>query len=117
MNVLIDENFPKDSAEYLRKNGFEVFDIRGTDMEGLCDADIFNYAKNIEAVFLTTDKDFYHTIHFTHKPHYGIIVIALSQPNAKSILNKVKWILSRFELSDIGNKCLLVTNNRCKIFS
>jgi len=40
-------------------------------------------------VFLTTDRDFFHTIPHIHDKHAGIIVIALRQPNRSTIGNAV----------------------------
>jgi predicted nuclease of predicted toxin-antitoxin system len=86
MKFFLDENFPKKAIELLEKRNFEIIDIRGTKKEGLDDNKIFDLAKKSKSVFLTTDKDFYHTIHFTSQPHFGIVVIAISQPNAIKIL-------------------------------
>ena len=82
------KNFPKKAIPLLEKLGHTVFDIRGIDREGLSDLELFPLVKNEKTVFLTTDKDFFHTIHLTEKPHYGIIVIALRQPNAEALMGK-----------------------------
>lgn len=93
-----------------------MIDIRGTRKEGLDDKKIFDLAKKSKAIFLTTDKDFSHTIHFISQPHFGILVIALSQPNAIKILEKLDWFLKKFINSEITNKCFLITDNKCKIY-
>ena len=117
MKILLDENFPKKSLVLLKSYMHEVIDIRQTQLEGLEDIKIFNLAKKEKALFLTTDKDFYHTIHFNNKPHNGIVVIALSQPNANNIIEKLKWFLNTFSKNNYKNKCYLITNNYCKIYS
>lgn len=78
MKFFLDENFPLKAKEILEAKKHSIFDIRGTGKEGISDEKIFQISKKKKAVFLTTDKDFFHTIHFMHKPHYGVIVIALS---------------------------------------
>ena len=117
MKILLDENFPKKSISLLKAYKYEVIDIRQTELEGLEDIKIFNLAKKEKALFLTTDKDFYHTIHFNNKPHNGIIVITLSQPNTKNIIEKLIWFLKTFSKDNYNNKCYLITNNSCKIYS
>lgn len=77
MIFFLDENFPKMAHTILGNAGHTVLDIRSTDKEGLPDNELFQLAKQGRAIFLTTDKDYYHTIHLTEKPHFGIIVIAL----------------------------------------
>ncbi len=90
MNFFLDENFPKKATIYLEEEGYKVFDIRGTDKEGANDFEIFKIAQINQSIFLTTDKDFYHTINFHYNKHCGIIVIALSQPNSNQIIEKLK---------------------------
>jgi predicted nuclease of predicted toxin-antitoxin system len=63
MVFFIDENIPTRVKEYLEAAGFLVLDIRKTGMEGIDDRQIFNLAVENCATFLTTDKDFFHTIH------------------------------------------------------
>lgn len=81
MRFFLDENFPKAAVGLLEDMGREVFDLRGSGREGLPDPDIFAEAQRCAAVFLTTDRDFFHTIPHLHEKHAGIIVIALRQPN------------------------------------
>ena len=116
MNYFLDENFPKIATRILEEKGHYVYDIRGTKNEGLDDPDIFKICIEKKALFLTTDKDYYHTIHLTNKPHFGIVVIALSKPNSKLILEKLIWFLENFEYQDNKNKCYLILDNKCKIY-
>ena len=117
MKFFLDENFPKISKEILESENHIVYDVRGTGNEGLSDNKIFHLAKKKEAIFLTTDKDFFHTIHFLYKPHNGVVVIALSQPNTKNIIEKLKWFLEKFSSQNIENRCLLITDNKCNIYT
>jgi predicted nuclease of predicted toxin-antitoxin system len=88
MKFSLDENFPKAAAGVLERLGHEVFDLRGTGREGSPDAEIFTDAQLQGAVFLTTDRDFFHTIPHLHAEHHGVVVIALRQPNRAAILEK-----------------------------
>ena len=97
MRFFLDENFPKAAVGLLEDMGHEVFDLRGSGREGLPDPDIFAEAQRCAAVFLTTDRDFFHTIPHLHEKHAGIIVIALRQPNRSAILEKLSWVLKRLQ--------------------
>lgn len=116
MNFFLDENFPKKANTVLTYHGHIVFDIRGTDKEGMTDNTLFDLAKEKEAVFLTTDKDFYHTIHLTSKPHHGIVVIALRQPNSDAIIEKLNWVIDKMSSFSFENRCLLMTDTKCIMF-
>jgi len=116
MIFFLDENFPKVAKTILESKNHIVYDIRGTKDEGLPDSEIFQLSINKKAIFLTTDKDFFHTIHFTKKPHYGIVVIALSQPNTKNIINKLNWFINEFADQIINDRCYLIKDNTCNIY-
>ena len=116
MTFFLDENIPSNATKYLLNSGHVVSDIRGSEMEGTSDQEIFTLSKKKNAIFLTTDKDFYHTIHLAEKPHHGIIVIALRQPNAKAILEKLSWVLDNRTRFRFENECILLTDSKCTVF-
>ena len=68
-------------------------------------------AQNESAIFLTTDKDFFHTIPHLFEEHFGIIVITLRQPNRKKITEKLFFALTHFELPFFNSKVLLLRDN------
>jgi predicted nuclease of predicted toxin-antitoxin system len=104
MRFLFDENFPKSAAVFLQSSGHEVFDFRGSDDEGIEDSAVFQKAQDFQAVLLTTDRDFFHTIPHLFDSHCGVIVIALRQPNRAAILERLEWILSHMDEGAIANR-------------
>lgn len=104
MNFLLDENFPKAAHEILRGMGHDSFDLRGTTEEGMKDADIFQRAQDLGAVFLTTDRDFFHTVPHLYPDHQGVIVVALRQPNRSRIIEKMTWIIAHMKPGDFRNR-------------
>jgi predicted nuclease of predicted toxin-antitoxin system len=86
--------------------GHETLDLRGTSREGLSDREIFAEAQAHQAVFLTTDRDFFHPIPHLHEQHSGVIVIALRQPNRKAILEKLAWTLRSLQPADLVNRTI-----------
>ena len=115
MNFFLDENFPRKAVRILEAQGFDVFDIRGTDLEGADDNILFEKAQQHEAIFLTTDKDFYHTVPFFYESHHGVIVIALSQPDSRGILEKLETALDLIKRTPIYSKCLLLKDRKIYI--
>jgi predicted nuclease of predicted toxin-antitoxin system len=111
MRFFLDENFPKSAANMLRQIGHDVNDLRGSGREGLADSQIFDEAQRSESIFLTTDRDFFHTIPHLYEKHHGVIVIALRQPNKKAILQKLSWILGRIKASDFANRTIQLRDN------
>ena len=116
MKFILDENFPKKAVDVLIKAGHESIDVRGTALEGCDDKTLLNFAKDKKGTLLTTDKDFYHPLHSKNKPHYGIIVIALKQPNSQAIISRLDWFLLKFSGTPLKNKCFLILDEKCLIF-
>lgn len=104
MRSFLDENFPKAVTGLLVSLGHEVDDIRGTDREGSADVTIFQMAQMRSAAFLTTDRDFFHTVPLTVPQHYGVVVVALHQPNRARILGRIDWFMERFGKSGLRNR-------------
>jgi predicted nuclease of predicted toxin-antitoxin system len=112
MLFFLDENFPKRAIPFLNAQGHETLDLRGSGQEGLADSLIFTLAQEKGAVFLTTDRDFFHTVPFLYSEHHGIIVIALSKPNGPAILEKLAMALAHIEKNKIDSHCLLLTDTK-----
>ena len=116
MRFFLDENFPRTASSVLLDHGHEVVDIRGTKNEGADDAVIFDMAQEQQAVFLTTDRDFFHTIPHLYKHHFGIVVIALRQPNRQNILGKLQWFLDHFAEGNLENKIFLLRDRTYVVY-
>jgi predicted nuclease of predicted toxin-antitoxin system len=116
MKFFMDENFPKKALEICSHKGYLCSDIRGSNLEGISDVEIFALAQKNESMFLTTDRDFFHTIHMSHRPHFGIVVIALAQPNSAKILERFEWFLSEYSSNKCNDTCFLITDDVCNIF-
>lgn len=112
MKFFLDENVPKAVSEFLSSLKHELIDPRGTELEGASDLKLFESARASSAIFITTDKDFYHTVPFLVKSHHGVIVIALSQPNSKNITEKVRWFINHTDLTMLRDKAVLLTDKR-----
>jgi len=106
MKFFLDENFPKSAAPWLSQFGHEVFDLRGTEGEGMPDHELFAQAQELKAIILTTDRDFFHTVPHLFEHHAGVLVVALRQPNRKNIMAKMEWSLKHFRPSEFTNRVI-----------
>ncbi len=116
MKFFLDENFPKAAQALLLTRSHSVFDIRGTADEGATDEEIFQMTLARKAVFLSTDRDFFHTIPHLYTDHFGIVVIALRQPNRDAILSRLSWFLDNFDESSMVGRAYLLREHACTIY-
>ncbi len=115
MIFLLDENFPKSANSFLTNLGHEVIDVRGTKLQGSDDFQLFELAQHHQAILLTPDRDFYHTVPLLYPNHFGVIVIALKQPNRASILSRLDWILKQEFILSIENQIILLRDSTYRI--
>lgn len=97
MTFLLDENFPKAAAGLLLELGHHVIDFRVEGEEGAPDHEVMTLALEREAVVLTTDRDFFHSLSWAFPLHHGILVVALKRPTRQLILERLEWLLSEIK--------------------
>lgn len=97
MTFLLDENFPLSAGKFLCDNGYVAHSVADTCGVGADDETVFAEAQRLNAVLLTSDRDFYHTIPLIHPRHNGIFVIALRQPSRSAIIARLNWILQNIK--------------------
>lgn len=93
MRIIVDENIPLMTANELRSLGHNVMDIRGTDLEGIDDEELWKIVLKEKRLLISTDKGF---VRNRHEKHYGILIIRLKQPNRFKIHQKVMKGISLF---------------------
>jgi predicted nuclease of predicted toxin-antitoxin system len=107
MNFFLDENFPLTASELLVEAGHRSFRILDFEPQGMDDKTVFEHAQAFEAVLLSTDKDFFHSVPFLFKHHAGVVVIALRQPNRRAILDRLCWFLANMP-TDMSNRVYML---------
>ena len=97
MKFLLDGNFPRSSADFIKLCGHEAIRFDETCDSGDDDETVFSAAQRLGATILTSDRDFYHTMPLLHPTHAGIVVVALRQPNRAAINNRLKWFMENIK--------------------
>lgn len=116
MRFFLDENFPKTAGPLLTAGGHVVLDIRGTEDEGAEDFGIFAMAQEAQAAFLSTDRDFFHTVPHLFPGHYGVVVIALRQPNRRAILSRLSWFMEHFGDQVLAGRAYLLRDRTYAVY-
>jgi len=96
MRFLLDENFPVSIVDVIEQQGHEAVEFSDVCAYGDDDGAVFDKAQQLQAVLLTSDRDFYHTMPLLHPKHCGIVVVALRQPNRRAVAERVNWFLSHY---------------------
>jgi predicted nuclease of predicted toxin-antitoxin system len=97
MRILVDENIPNITVRELRALGHDVFDIRGTERQGMFDDELWQLAQTERRTLVTTDKGF---SEHRDEDHYGILVVRLRQPNEQRIHARIMAAFRQFTEPD-----------------
>jgi len=81
------------TVQALREIGHDVLDIRGTAHEGLADDALWEMVQREGRLLITTGKGF---ARCRDKPHYGILIVRLRQPNRRRIHQRVMQAVTQF---------------------
>jgi predicted nuclease of predicted toxin-antitoxin system len=73
---------------------------------------LFAHAQKERAIFISTDKDFFHTVPLTFARHHGAIVITLRRPNRDELLRRLADALTALGERKLDDSIWLVTDTR-----
>lgn len=114
MNVLLDENFPASAVSIVEAAGHTAISFAELCDFGEDDETVFEAAQSSNALILTSDRDFYHTMPLRHPQHAGIVVIALRQPSRAAILARLEWFFATIPMP-YRNKAFIIRDHSCRI--
>lgn len=108
MRILVDENIPRATVAELIALGHDVFDVRGTDLQGIQDDELWELAQSEQRLLITSDKEF--SSHRT-EDHFGILVVRLRQPNRQSIHERVLAVMRSLPERDWPGSLVVVRDS------
>jgi predicted nuclease of predicted toxin-antitoxin system len=114
MRFFLDENFPRPAITSLESAGHSASHALQSFPPGAEDTKLFADAQEQKAIFVTTDKDFFHTIPLEFERHSGAIVITLRRPNRADLLRRLADALILLGKRDLDNAVWLVTETRIR---
>jgi predicted nuclease of predicted toxin-antitoxin system len=112
VRFFLDENFPRAAVEELQAAGHECSRTLEHFVAGATDDELFSKAQELGAVFVTTDRDFFHTVPWLHDRHAGVIAITLAQPNRAALLTRLTDAVRRLKGQPSFHRVWLLTDDR-----
>jgi len=100
VRFFLDENFPRAAVGELTAAGHACSRALDHFPAGTTDDDLFAKAQELCAIFVTTDRDFFHTVPWLHNHHAGVIAITLAQPNRAALLARLRDAVGRLHGRD-----------------
>ncbi len=112
MNFFLDENIPRAAVDELIGRGHRCSRALDHFPPGTPDEELFAKAQVLGAVFVTTDRDFFHTIPLLYAQHCGVIALTLRQPNRAALLSRLADAVNRLPVDGSFQRVWLLTDDR-----
>jgi predicted nuclease of predicted toxin-antitoxin system len=112
MKFFLDENFPRPAVALLQTGGHGAVHAMDVFSPGAADERLFAHAQNEGAIFLSTDRDFFHTVPLAFAQHCGAMVITLRKPNRSDLLRRLSDALTTLGDRNLDNTVWLITDTR-----
>lgn len=110
MKILTDEHVPQAVATTLRSEGLDAITIYETDLLGVQDQSLLNYAHQHDYVILTNDQDFVSEPFVDQNNHAGIIFYEDQRIPRSDLVRAVHNALSILQPEDLRNEIVYVPN-------
>jgi predicted nuclease of predicted toxin-antitoxin system len=114
MTFFLDENFPRPVLSDLEAAGHTASHALDSFPPGTDDDKLFARAQELKAIFVTTDRDFYHTVPLAFVRHHGAIVITLRKANRADLLRRLNDALVLLGEKGLQDAVWLVTETRIR---
>jgi predicted nuclease of predicted toxin-antitoxin system len=112
MRFLVDECTGSRVANWLKKEGHQVFSVYDQ-ARGISDDAIINKAFDEDWILITNDKDFGEKVHREKHPHKGIIFLRLQDERSANKINVLQRLLSRY-LQQIPDNFVVATETQVR---
>src|SRR5215210_4923353 len=110
MRFLVDECTGPRVAEWLRKQGHEVFSVFD-EARGIEDDDVIQKAYDENWVLITNDKDFGEKVYRERRPHRGVIFMRLADERPAKKIDVIRRLLES-HAGKLADRFVVVTDSR-----
>jgi len=111
VRIKLDENLPARLARWLSGLGHETDSVPEEGLGGRPDLEIWEETQRVGRFLITQDLDFSDSRRFRPGTHHGILLIRLSNPSRRSLIDRLTMV---FETEDVESwrGCFVVLTER-----
>lgn len=114
LKLLTDENISPKVVSFLRDNGFDVYDVKESGLQGTTDQKLISLAYGQQRFIVTHDSDFGTLAINNNHPCYGIIYLRLNLPAAANVIS-VLSILCKMNHDFSPGTVLVLDEHRMRV--
>ncbi len=115
MKLKLDENIPAGLVETLAALGHDVDTVPQEALTGEPDPKVWDAAQNAHRFLVTQDLDFSDIRHFAPGTHRGLLLVRLSNPSRRRLLERIRGIFSTEDVETWPECFVVVTDRKIRI--
>jgi predicted nuclease of predicted toxin-antitoxin system len=112
MRFLVDESTGPYVAQWLAKQGHEVFSVF-EQARGMDDDVVIHKAFAENWILITNDKDFGEKVYRERRPHHGVILLRLDDERSTMKIEAIEKLLAAYS-DRLPDQLVVVTENRVR---
>jgi len=110
MKIKLDENLPTGLIEVLTNLGHDVDSVPQEALTGQPDSKVWNATQAAQRFLVTQDLDFSDVRRFAPGTHQGILLVRLSNPSRRHLIERLQEIFS-VESVETWQQCFVVVTD------
>ena len=111
MKIKLDENLPDRLVSILTGLAHDVDTVRGEQLTGRADSDVWSAAQAAQRFLITQDLDFSDIRRYTPGTHAGLLVVRLSRPSRNALFERLSRVFQT-EKGEEWTGCLVVATEQ-----
>ncbi len=102
MLIKVDEDLPRQVADYLVAKGYDAVTVRQQHMGGWKDAELWVVVQAEQRFLITADKGFGNIRHYKPGEHAGVLLLRPDIDGIRPLLELMMMVLAQIELQQLA---------------
>ena len=115
MKIKLDENLPDRLVSVLTGLTHDVDTVRGEQLTGRADPDVWRAAQAAQRFLITQDLDFSDVRRYTPGTHAGLLLVRLSRPGRNALVERVLTVFQTERVEDWTGCLVVATEQKIRI--
>ena len=115
MRIKLDENLPDRLVSDLSGLAHDVDTVRGEQLTGRVDADVWHAAQAARRFLITQDLDFSDARRYTPGTHVGLLLVRLSRPDRDALFERVLTVFQTERVEEWTGCLVVATEQKIRI--
>jgi len=111
----LDENLPDRLVSDLSGLSHDVDTVRGEQLTGRVDADVWRAAQAAQRFLITQDLDFSDVRRYTPGTHAGLLLVRLSRPGRHALFERVLTVFQTERVEEWAGCLVVATEQKIRI--